>query len=269
MIRNIIVLNLTGEEKQENTIIKGTDSFLFRKSNVGCVLCHGYTGTPNEMLVLGEILAKNNISSIGPKLPGHGTNIDDLKKTQFEDWYNEYKKAYNTLAEFCDEIFICGLSLGGALTLKYASEHKVKGIITLNTPAKFKFLEKLLLTFLGPFFPKLAIKKSKEELKNQYRSGIIAYESYPVKPANSLRKLIKNNRRALNKISDPILIIQGLQDEKWIIDSSKIIFENVSSKDKQIKMLEQSPHCLTHGPEKDRVGKILVQFIKEKSSIDI
>lgn len=263
------VLNMTAENNQDLILMKGADSFLFKKSKVGCVLCHGYTGTPNEMLILGEYLAKNNISSIGPRLPGHGTRISDLIETKSEDWYNEYKNAYNKLSEFCDEIFVCGLSMGGVLTLKFAIEHKVKGIITLNTPAKFKFPEKFLLTFLAPLFPKLAVKKSRSELENQNRSGIIAYEKYPVKPANLLRKLIKDNRKKMNKISEPILIIQGLQDDKWIINSSKIIYENVSSKDKQLKLLDQSPHCLTHGSEKEEVGKLLVQFIKEKSNFGI
>ncbi|MHA1187337.1 MAG: alpha/beta hydrolase [Candidatus Heimdallarchaeota archaeon] len=117
--------------------MKGAEPFFYKKGKIGCILSHGYTGTPKEVRELGKYLADKNITTIGPLLPGHGTTIEDLKLTTANDWYNEYVNAVEKLKEHCTKIFVCGLSLGGLLTLKYASENSVDGVITLAAPARF------------------------------------------------------------------------------------------------------------------------------------
>ena len=122
-----------------------------------------------------------------------------------------------------------------------------------------------LLPLVNPFVKKLSIKKSKEELEDQKRSGIIAYEHYPLGPAASLTKLIKENSKSIKEIKDPILIIQGSLDDKWIVDSAKIIHENVSSKDKKLVYLKNSPHNITKGHEIDITKEYIYEFIKSHS----
>ncbi|HUU76811.1 MAG TPA: alpha/beta fold hydrolase [candidate division Zixibacteria bacterium] len=246
-------------------ILSGAESFFFKRGRIGCLLCHGFTGTPKEMFEIGEFLAKNNITVYGPRLPGHGTNITDLISKNKEDWYGEYILAYQKLKENCDEIFVAGLSMGGVLTLKFASEHTVQGVISIATPVKFKPIESLLLGILGPFFSKAALKKNKKEMIAQEKYNILCYDSYPIGPAYSLRKLIHETKKKLGKITDPILVIQGLLDAKWIIRSSRIIIEEVNSSKRKMVSLKNSPHCLTVGPEKDKVSELILQFIQENS----
>ena len=105
-------------------IMVGAEPFFFERGKTGCILSHGFTGSPKEVKELGIFLAKKGISTIGPLLPGHGTNVKDMIPTTKEDWYEEYTRAFRMLEENCEEIFVGGLSLGGLLTLKFASEHK-------------------------------------------------------------------------------------------------------------------------------------------------
>ncbi|MFW9924838.1 MAG: alpha/beta hydrolase [Candidatus Thorarchaeota archaeon] len=252
-------------EIEKQKILKGAEPFYFERGKIGCLLCHGYTGTPKEMLDIGKYLADKGITVYGPLLPGHGTKVEDLIIKSAKDWYSEYRRAYEKLRKVCDEIFICGLSLGGVLTLKFATEEKVAGVIVLATPILFRFPENILLTLLAPLLSKFALKKSKKELEEQKNLDILCYDKYPIGPANSLRKLIKKTRRNLDKITNPILIVQGLKDERWIVRSSKIILNEVSSESKKIITLEKSPHCLTVGPEKTTVSELIIDFIKENS----
>lgn len=254
-------------ETKKNTIISGAESFYIEKGKVGCLLCHGFTGTPNEMKKIGEYLAAKGITVFGPRLPGHGTTIEDMQSTNHGDWYNEYHKAYNKLANVCDEVFIGGLSMGGALTLKFASENDVTGVISLAAPARLKMPELALLLVLGPLLRKISIRKSKEELEGQEKYNNISYKKYPVGPAGSLAKLILQVRKNLSNITAPILIIQGLLDARWLRISAKIIFDKVSSDDKELVLLRNSPHNLGEGPELDNVQISIYNFIKRKSKI--
>lgn len=252
--------------KEKNlSIIPGAESFFIEKGKVGCLLCHGFTGTPNEMRKVGEYLASKDITVIGPRLPGHGTSVDDMKSTNYKDWYQEYERAYQKLAEVCDEIFIGGLSMGGALTLHFASQNDVTGVITMATPAKLMQPKMPLLLAFGSIFKKVAVKKSKKELAGQQKYNILAYKKYPIGPAKSLVKLILRTKKDIAKITAPILIIQGLLDARWLRVSSKIIFDKVSSDDKELVLLRESPHNLTEGPEVDNVQKTIYHFIKRKS----
>jgi len=249
----------------QNELMPGSEDFFFKKGKVGCLLCHGFTGTPAELRELGEFLAEKGITVKGPRLSGHCTNVKDMIKTRASDWYADYIKAYNDLAEYCDEIFVGGLSLGGVLTLKFAAEHNVAGIISLATPIKTPFFESLILPIGALLLKNRAIKKSKEDLALQEKMNNISYDKNPIAPANSLFKLVRSVRKKLFEIKEPILIIQGLQDVKWIIKSSKIIQKAVSSEIMEVLYLKNSPHCLTLGPDKDKVHIEVYNFIKSNS----
>ncbi|MHA1124765.1 MAG: alpha/beta hydrolase [Candidatus Heimdallarchaeota archaeon] len=249
---------------KKDTIMKGAEPFFYKKGEIGCILGHGYTGTPKEVRELGKYLAKKNITTIGPLLPGHGTTLNDLKLTTANDWYNEYVHAVDKLKKYCKKIFVCGLSLGGLLTLKYASENTVDGVITLAAPAKFPFLESILLPIAAPFLKKFAVKKNKQELAGQEKYDILCYDKYPIAPANTLRKMIYQVRQKLPNISAPTLIIQGLDDANWLVYSSKIIYRKISSKDKELIMLENTPHCLTVCSAKDKLHDTIYHFIKTR-----
>ncbi|NHK32249.1 MAG: alpha/beta hydrolase [Asgard group archaeon] len=248
-------------------IMENGEPFFFERGKVGCLLCHGYTGTPNEMRGIGTYLTDNDITVLGPLLPGHGTIVEEMKKTTMDDYFNEYTKAYKKLKNYCDEIFICGHSLGGVLTLKFASENKVHGVITTATPIKFMRLEGFLLATIGPLLKNLAIKKRRKELIEQKQHKIICYDSYPIGPAISFSKTIHKTRKQLPKIESPILIIQGVLDGKWIVDSSRIIFNEVKSKIKNLILLQKTSHVLTMGPEKEKVHSFILEFIQKNSKI--
>lgn len=248
-------------------IMTGAKPFFYKKGKVGCLLCHGYTGTPDEVHNIGKYLADKGITTIAPLLPGHGTTIKELIPKTADDWYAEYCYAFNWLKEHCDEFFVCGHSMGGALTIRFAIEHQVNGIITLATPIKLIFVHRVFLTIAASIFKNAVHKKSKSEKQDQEKHTILSYDGYPIGPANSLRKLLKNNMKKLGSISNPILILQGSLDDKWIRKSAKTIFEKVSSKDKELVFLKNSSHSLTHESEREKINELIYEFIRKRSKI--
>jgi len=247
-------------------IMPGANPFFYKKGKVGCLLCHGYTGTPDEVHNIGKYLADKGITTIAPLLPGHGTTIEELITKTADDWYAEYCNAFNWLKEHCEEFFVCGHSMGGALTLRFAIEHKVNGIITLATPTKLKMIHRVFLAIAASIFKNAVHKKNKKEKISQEKHTILCYDGYPIGPANSLRKLLKNNLTRLESIIAPILILQGSLDDKWLQKSAKTIFESVTSKDKELVFLENSSHSLTHESEKEKINELIYEFIRKRSS---
>jgi len=91
---------------------------------VGVVLVHGFTGTPYEVRYLGVELARDGFTVRAPLLPGHGTSIDDLDRTRWEDWAEAVERAVDALRVRCGRVAVVGQSLGGLLALHVGSQRK-------------------------------------------------------------------------------------------------------------------------------------------------
>ena len=61
------------------------EPFYFPGNRVGCLLIHGFSGSPSEMRFMGERLAKAGWTVSGILLSGHGTTPEQMAKTTWED----------------------------------------------------------------------------------------------------------------------------------------------------------------------------------------
>ena len=59
---------------------------------------HGFTGCPQSMRGLAEAFAAAGFTVELPRLPGHGTTVEDMMTTGWEDWSGEAERAYADLA---------------------------------------------------------------------------------------------------------------------------------------------------------------------------
>ncbi|HYP19346.1 MAG TPA: carboxylesterase, partial [Chloroflexia bacterium] len=55
-------------------------------SPIGCLLVHGFSGSPPEMRGLGTFLAEQGARVEGVRLAGHGTEPEELKGLTWGDW---------------------------------------------------------------------------------------------------------------------------------------------------------------------------------------
>ncbi len=102
-------------------------------SGTGVLTIHGFTGNPSSMRGMAEALAAAGFHIELPRLPGHGTTIDEMIPTRWDDWTAEVESAYQRLAARTDSIVVGGLSMGGSLTLWTGLQHpEVAGIVCVN-----------------------------------------------------------------------------------------------------------------------------------------
>jgi len=57
--------------------------FRLRGGNRGCLLLHGFAGTPPEVRGLGEHLAANGFDVLAPLLAGHGLTPEAMAQTRW------------------------------------------------------------------------------------------------------------------------------------------------------------------------------------------
>lgn len=99
----------------------------------GVLTLHGFTGNPSSVRGLAEAFAATGFHVELPRLPGHGTSVDDMMPTRWDDWTAEVEEGYVRLANRTDRVVIAGLSMGGSLALWAALRHPdVFGLVLVN-----------------------------------------------------------------------------------------------------------------------------------------
>lgn len=235
--------------------------FKHKGSKTGCLLIHGFTGCPAQMILLGNYLKNLGYTVKGVQLKGHGTTIEDMENSNWKDWICSAEEGLTELMEECDNIFIIGLSMGGNIALTLSSKYEIAGAISLAAPIKVSNKKAVYSSFLKYF--KKYEHKDLSKISLDKMEYYISYDKTPVASIPQLFKLIRKSKRSLRKISNPILIIQSKNDNTVKYESAEIIFYKVKSKFKKLVYLKDSGHVITVDKEKERVFKEIEDFIDQ------
>jgi carboxylesterase len=117
-------------------VLPGAGTFYFEGSEVGCLLIHGFTGTPQNIRPLGDFLARRGLSVLAPRLAGHGTSVDEFETTGSADWIATVEGGLDQLRRSCSSVFAIGISMGGTLALHLAATRggDLAGVGSINGP---------------------------------------------------------------------------------------------------------------------------------------
>ncbi len=99
----------------------------------GALVLHGFTGSTQSMRPLASALAAAGFSVEMPRLPGHGTTVEDMMTTGWNEWATCALDAYDELATRFQRVVVVGLSMGGTLTAWVAAHRpSVVGVALIN-----------------------------------------------------------------------------------------------------------------------------------------
>lgn len=237
--------------------------FLWEGGDHGVLLVHGFTGSVGHMRLIGEQLRDAGFTVMGINLPGHATSLDDMGNYNWRSWLQAVRNARDELKKRCTKVSVCGLSMGGCLTLILAQEPGLTAAVAVSAP--MAVLNKAM-AFAGPasLFMKRFMWESNPDrpsmLDKRYDLG---YAGFPTKCAVSLSKLIKMARRGLPLITCPVLTVQSHGDETITADSAQVIYDNVSSSMKRILWLEEVPHVCTLSAEHPRIAAEIIRLLRD------
>lgn len=244
------------------------EPFFFPGSRTGCLLVHGITATPKEMRYLGRYLNQKGYSVLGVRLAGHATAPQDLLGIRWQDWINSIADGHHLLRSSCDKVFIIGLSMGGVLSLIFADQYPVDGVVAMATPYSIplaSLLEKLSFPILGlvgklvPF-----MKKSYSPWYNpEAQKHRIAYDLTVIPAVNQLKKAISVMRQAIPHISIPVLVIHSSDDDFVPPYNATTIFQHLTgTQDKTLLYTEESDHVITEDGDREKVFNWVANFVE-------
>jgi len=246
----------------EHPVLPGAEPFSAPGGPHGALVLHGFTGCPQSMRGLAEAFAGAGFAVELPRLPGHGTTIDDMLETGWTDWPGAAEAAYQDLAGRCDKVVVGGLSMGGTLTLWLAERHpEIAGIVLVNAAAEppadsFREMLQGILESGNPTMPAVG-----NDIAEPGQTEL-AYDSTPVAPLLAMFDAVKEIAAGLGKIECPVLLMNSPQDHVVPPSSSDLIAERVSGPLERVT-LERSYHVATLDYDKDEIERRAVEFAKK------
>nr|MBC7245018.1 alpha/beta fold hydrolase [Chloroflexota bacterium] len=244
--------------------------FYFPGGSVGCLLIHGFTGSPPEMRPMGEYLAQQGLTVSGPLLAGHGTTHEDLARTTWEDWYASVEADYDHLQQHCQQVFVAGFSLGSLLAMHLAVQHKLSGLILL-APAlqvrdwRLQFVP--LLRFFIKEMPKDNDPKHSDLTDPEAYKRFWSYDIIPIPASYQLYRLQKVVRAELGHIRVPTLVIYSTRDMSISSQSGPLTYQRIGSEDKELLVLHNSGHGLVVDSERQFVFQKVYEWITARQRI--
>jgi carboxylesterase len=228
---------------------------------VGALLVQGFTGSPASMVPWGRALAEQGIGVSVPRLPGHGTTWQELNRTGWADWYAEVDRSFEKLRTECDQVVVCGLSMGGSLSLQLAADRgrEVAGLVLVNPAVHTERKDVLALPVLKHLvgsFPGI-INDIKKPGVDEH-----GYSRTPLRAAHSMMSAWKAVREDLPKVTQPLLMFLSREDHVVDPSSARIIRGAVSSRDVTERALENSYHVATLDNDAPIIFEESTQFIR-------
>jgi carboxylesterase len=226
-------------------------------SKKGVLLIHGLGASPNEMQPLAKELENKGYTIINLRLSGHGEDLDILEKTEWEQWYNEVKFAYDVLDYLTDETYVVGMSTGASLGLLLAKDKEYDGLVAVAPAAKFKDWKVNIIGFLKHFK-----KYSKRDLTDEEK--ITYSELLPTESVHELKKLVRAEKKVLKQITEPTIIMQATNDPRMKKESAEYIYDNIATKQesKGILWFESDEHVILNGKTQEFVISEIIKFIE-------
>jgi carboxylesterase len=88
----------------------------------------------------------------------------------------------------------------------------------------------------------------------------------PLAAYHELLKLQKQARKSLSNITIPTRILQGTEDKTINPNNGQFVFDRLSSKEKELHMIEGGEHVITCHPTRKVAFPIIEEFIKRITS---
>jgi len=226
------------------------------------LVLHGFTGDPSSVRGLGEALAAAGHAVELPRLPGHGTTVEDMVPTRWADWSAEAEAALERLEarSEVEQVVVAGLSMGGTLSLWLAERHpEVAGLVLVNPlvtppdPAVVDLLRGLL---------EEGVEVAPGVGSDIARPGVTesAYPGSPVRAALSLFEATGEVSGALDRLRCPVLLLQSRVDHVVAPESGERLVSALGDRCRRV-WLERSYHVATLDFDAELVEREATAFV--------
>jgi carboxylesterase len=225
----------------------------------GALVLHGFTGNPVTMQPVTDAFVAAGFTVSMPRLPGHGTTVEDMLTTGWADWSAEAERAYQELAAKTQHVVVVGLSMGGTLTAWLAAHHpEIAGIVLINAAVK-------------PYDP-----DAREFIQAMIDAGDViapgigadladpdahepAYEGSPLPSLLTMFDAVEDLQARFGDITCPALVMQAPQDHVVDPTSAEHVAALLGGPVERVS-LDRSYHVATLDYDKALIQERAVEF---------
>ncbi|MCF7928812.1 MAG: lysophospholipase [Spirochaetales bacterium] len=176
-------------------------------------------------------------------------------------------------------LFLFGHSLGGMIALRYLSEQNgpFQGAVLSapmgRIPDNVSPLKIRIAGLVSSLFPRLPMQKLEgstltkdEEERERSRQDPLIYQGrIRARTGYETLKALVHTLSRLDQVRLPILLLHGEADLLMPVESSRNLFEKISSEDKTLKLYPDLYHELLMEPEWETIAEDILQWLFARS----
>lgn len=226
---------------------------ILEKKRPICLVLHGFGGGTYEVAPLAAHLVASGYEVVMVTLAGHESTSQAMRKATYRDWIGSAESELERLAASGEEVVIMGFSMGGLLAFNLAARHRVRAIVTINTP--------IFYWNLSQVFRNLDEDRPKRSLVNT-RRYLAAKKSSPLPSMLQFLKLLHHTKKKLPEIRCPLLVIQAEDDDTVRRKSVDYIRDHVASEDVTTRFFREGGHVILLSPKAPEVISLVTGFLE-------
>ncbi len=225
---------------------------------IGCLLIHGFTGSPYEVEPIAQRFADRGWRIEMPILAGHEGHNLPLKQVTWQDWVRSAEDVLKDMLLTCERIYVVGFSMGGLIAAHLAARYPIDKLVLLSA-SLFYINPRQLFTDAATIIKKHF--SSTVDAKEAYRRYVNKAKTTPPRAVIHFRHLVKILKQELPQVTTPTLIIQGGKDDLVEPRSAEHIYRTIRSAEKHLHILPESKHIICHDCEQEQLLALIEDFL--------
>jgi carboxylesterase len=250
-------------------IIVGAEPISLAGSRPGAVLLlHGYNDSPQSLQSVAAALHARGWSVRVPLLPGHGRRLQDWAAARASDWEAAARTELAALQSEHAQVAVGGLSMGGALAFILAAEQPTVRAVVGFAPYLHASLPVELLHFIVPvasigakYLPGGGTRSVHDPAAAE---AMIAYRASTPRLVAELEHVVRDARRGLAAVRQPVLVVQSREDNRIPAASAAAAFGAIGSADKTLHWTTGNGHVVTVDFGHEEIERLVADWLERR-----
>lgn len=241
--------------------VKLPEPFFFEKGSRAVLLLHAYTGSSNDVRMLGRTLERNGYTVYSPQFTGHATERfeDILDKGSPEVWVEDAEKATAFLhSRGYTEIVVMGLSLGGIVATRLLETGDYIGGGSFNSPILNIGESKVPAAFVNYY---RSFNRQMGMDKNEIESGIDRIKQKLGEQMNEIHLFTNLVQAELDTIDVPYYIASSGKDELIDYMNGRVLRDAITNAKVDFHFFPESTHVITVGAKRYDFEETVIDFL--------
>jgi acylglycerol lipase len=245
------------------------------------IIVHGVAEHSSRYSQIASFLAAKSFAVYSYDHRGHGKSPGQKGHVEHFSYFSQDLQHFVSFVRGLQpekEIFLFGHSMGAIISLTHVEEcpHQLAGLLLSGTALRIRpqlpLVFKAALLPLAAVFPRTPFSKLDSSTISRDRKVVELYDHDPLVFRGKLTtrlavELVWQMHRVENRLPQvklPLLILHGGRDQLSFPEGAQLVFDKVSSKDKELKIYPGLFHEILNEPENQMVMEDIYAWLKAR-----